>query len=67
MGSDIYCLTKWNKMPVTLDHWAHLGGYAAGIGAAELLKMKARRRGAIEAERRKNEGWVGKIRQGKLL
>jgi rhomboid-like protein len=61
----MFCLTKWNKTPITLDHWAHLGGYAAGIGAAELLKMKARRR-AMEEERRKNEAWVGRIRQGRV-
>jgi rhomboid-like protein len=65
IGSDMFCLTKWNKTPITLDHWAHLGGYAAGIGAAELLKMKARRR-AMEEERRKNEAWVGRIRQGRV-
>ena len=66
IGSDVYCLTKWYRMPVTLDHWAHLGGYAAGIGAAELLKIKARRKAAIEAEKRKNGGWMDKIRQGRL-
>lgn len=66
IGMDIFCLTKWNKTPVTLDHWAHLGGYAAGIGAAELLKMKARRRKAFEEERRKNLGFVDRIREGRL-
>jgi rhomboid-like protein len=66
IGSDVFCLTKWNRTPITLDHWAHLGGYAAGIGAAEMLKIKARRRKAIEEERRKNLGFVGRIREGRL-
>ena len=46
IGIDAFAVTRWNKVPVTMDHWAHLGGYAAGIGSAELLKMKARRRKA---------------------
>ena len=66
IGSDVFCLTKWNRTPITLDHWAHLGGYAAGIGAAEMLKIKAQRRRAIEEERRKNLGFVERIREGRL-
>lgn len=66
IGMDVFCLTKWNKTPVTLDHWAHLGGYGAGIGAAELLKIKARRRKAVEDERRRNLGLIDRIREGRL-
>jgi rhomboid-like protein len=63
---DVFALTRWNKTPVALDHWAHLGGYGAGIGAAELLKMKARRRKVVEQERIQNMGLVDRIREGRL-
>ena len=65
-GSDVLALTRYNRTPITMDHWAHLGGYAAGIGAAELLKMRARRRKQIEMERRKNLGVIDRIKEGRL-
>ena len=66
IGMEFVGLSRWNKSAKNLDHWAHLGGYAAGIGGAELLKMKARRRTAVEQERRRNMGWMDKIRERKL-
>jgi rhomboid-like protein len=65
IGLDVFGLTRYNKM-ITVDHWAHLGGYATGIGAAELLKMRRRQRRAIEMERRKNMGVIDRIREGRL-
>jgi rhomboid-like protein len=58
---DVLSLNKLNKI-VTVDHWAHLGGYAAGIASAEMMKMRARQRKAIEAERRKNFGIIDGLR-----
>jgi rhomboid-like protein len=46
---DVIGLTRLNKV-VSVDHWAHLGGYASGIAAAEMLNIKARQRKALEAE-----------------
>jgi rhomboid-like protein len=62
---DIIGLTRLNKV-VSVDHWAHLGGYASGIAAAEMLNIKARERKALEAERRKNMGVIDRIREGKM-
>lgn len=66
IGLDVFALTKWNKAPITLDHWAHLGGYASGIGAAELLKYRQRQRREAELERRRNLGVVDRIKEGRL-
>ncbi|KAG0649733.1 hypothetical protein D0Z07_3920 [Hyphodiscus hymeniophilus] len=66
IAMDLIGLSRWNKSPKNLDHWAHLGGYGAGIGAAELLKLKARKRRAIEQERRQNMRFLDKIREGRL-
>ncbi|KAH8591682.1 hypothetical protein B0O99DRAFT_631984 [Bisporella sp. PMI_857] len=51
---------------IKVDHWAHLGGYMSGIGAAEHLRRKARQRGKLEAERRRNMGILDKIKEGRL-
>jgi rhomboid-like protein len=58
---DILGLNRFNKI-MTVDHWAHLGGYATGIASAEMLKMRARQRKAIEAERKKHAGVIDRIR-----
>ena len=65
IGLDILGLTRVNRI-VTIDHWAHLGGYLSGIGAAELLKMKAKQRKAIEMERRKHMGLIDRIKEGRV-
>jgi rhomboid-like protein len=39
---------------VAVDHWAHLGGYAAGIASAQMLRMRSRRKKAIQEETKKN-------------
>jgi rhomboid-like protein len=61
---DIIGLTS--KKVVNIDHWAHLGGYASGIAAAEMLKVRSRQRKASDAERRKNMGVIDRIRGGKV-
>lgn len=53
---------KWGR----LDHWAHLGGYLAGMVGAVVVKHKARERNRVERERRKKErGWVERMFGGK--
>jgi rhomboid-like protein len=65
IGLDVLGLTRVGRI-ITVDHWAHLGGYAAGIGAAQLLRVKNKRREQMEVERRKNLSLVDRIREGKL-
>jgi rhomboid-like protein len=49
-----------------LDHWAHLGGYAAGIVGATVLKQQAREQRRLEAERRKKtRGWSDQVLNGR--
>ncbi|KAE9376833.1 rhomboid-domain-containing protein [Stipitochalara longipes BDJ] len=64
IGLEIATLNKMNAI-ITVDHWAHLGGYAAGIASAQMLRMQARRRKAIEDEK-KNVGVIDKISGGKM-
>ncbi|PMD48640.1 rhomboid-domain-containing protein [Hyaloscypha variabilis F] len=59
IGLEIATLNKMNAI-ITVDHWAHLGGYAAGIASAQMLRMQARRRKAIEGERKKHLGDIEK-------
>lgn len=66
LGSiDLLGLKKGSKI-VTVDHWAHLGGYASGAAAAALLRMRATRRKETEMERRKNLGFMDKIKEGRF-
>jgi rhomboid-like protein len=51
---------------IRVDHYNHLGGYAAGIGAAAWLERKRRRKREAEIERRKNMGFIDKIREGRI-
>jgi rhomboid-like protein len=64
IGLEIATLNKLNAA-MTFDHWAHLGGYAAGIASAQMLNMRVKQRKALEAERKKNLGIIDKIRDGK--
>jgi len=66
MGIDAFALTKWNRTPITLDHWAHLGGYFSGIAGAELVRMRWRYRKKVEMERRRNLGVVDRVKEGRL-
>ena len=43
------------------DHWAHLGGYLAGIAGAQRLLTERRRK---EAERRRQRGWLDQVWRG---
>ncbi|CZR60821.1 related to mitochondrial rhomboid protease [Phialocephala subalpina] len=64
IGLDIVSMRK-AKQIVTVDHWAHLGGYFSGMGAAAALKMRASQREKVEMERRKNLGIIDRIREGR--
>jgi rhomboid-like protein len=64
IGLEIATLNKLNTA-MTFDHWAHLGGYAAGIASAQMLNMRVKQRKTLEAERKKNLGIINKIREGK--
>jgi rhomboid-like protein len=66
IGIDIYALTKKRTTPVTMDHWAHLGGYGAGIVAASILNYRREQKKKIEMERRKNLAIMDRIREGRL-
>ncbi|KZF22251.1 rhomboid-domain-containing protein [Xylona heveae TC161] len=47
----------WSK----IDHFAHLGGYIAGLSSAQIVKDRRRRE--LEARRKAHEqkGWIGKV------
>ena len=66
IGVDIYSLAKRGKAPVTMDHWAHLGGYGTGMLAAEGLNYRREQRKKAEIERRKNMGIIDKIKERRL-
>lgn len=66
LAFDVFGLSKWNKYTIKNDHWAHIGGLLAGIGSAEVLKMRKRHRQKIEHERRQNLSLAGRIREGRL-
>lgn len=55
---ELYGISKKSKT-LTSDHWAHLGGYATGIGAVGLMRFRAQRRRAMEIERRTQRGDLG--------
>ncbi|KAI9820015.1 MAG: hypothetical protein M1827_006586 [Pycnora praestabilis] len=63
VAGEIYGIRKgWGRV----DHYAHLGGLGAGFVGAQILKYRARERRKVELERRKNLGFVDKIREGRL-
>ncbi|KAH8778171.1 hypothetical protein F5882DRAFT_407947 [Hyaloscypha sp. PMI_1271] len=64
IGLEIATLNKMGAF-IKVDHWAHLGGYAAGIASAQMLRMQARRRKAIEEERKNALGVVEEISGGR--
>ena len=47
-----------------VDNVAHLAGYTTGITYCELMKMRNRQRVKVEEERRRNLGWVDRIKEG---
>jgi len=63
IGLEIVTLNKMNAI-ITVDHWAHLGGYAAGIASAQMLRMQDRRRKAVQ-ERKKSLGGIDTIRESR--
>jgi rhomboid-like protein len=65
ISMDVLGLKRFNKNKIiTVDHWAHLGGYATGIASGEMLRMRTRQRKSIEAER-KNLRIIDGIRAGR--
>lgn len=66
IGIDVFALTKWNKKPIKFDHWAHIGGYLGGMAAADVIRARANNRKRLEIERRKNLGFIDRIREGRL-
>jgi rhomboid-like protein len=65
IGLEIATLKKMTAV-IKVDHWAHLGGYAAGIASAQMLRMQARWKKALEDEKKKNPGVIDKITEGKM-
>jgi rhomboid-like protein len=66
IGLEIVTLNKMAAV-ITVDHWAHLGGYAVGIASAQMLRMQTKRKKALEEEKKKkkNLGAIDKIAEGK--
>ena len=62
---ELLSLRRWGKSGKTLvDNAAHLGGYATGISYCEMMKWKRNRGGRFEEERRKNLGFMERIKEG---
>lgn len=66
IAMEIGAMSKWNKTPITMDHWAHIGGYFSGMGAAEILRMRRNMRQRRENERKKNMSFTDRIKEGRL-
>ncbi|KAF8858098.1 rhomboid-domain-containing protein [Acephala macrosclerotiorum] len=64
IGLDVVSMRKAKNI-VTVDHWAHLGGYFSGIAAAGALKMRASQKEKVEMEKRKDLGIIDRIREGR--
>jgi rhomboid-like protein len=67
IGADVYSLWRKKPMQQSVDHWAHLGGYATGIGSAQIMMYRHRQRRDREIERRKKMGVVDRIKEGKVV
>jgi rhomboid-like protein len=65
VGFDVIGLRNHNKK-ITIDHWNHLGGYACGAAAGQVLAMRIRRRKEAEMERRKNMGFIDRVKEGRF-
>lgn len=63
---EVYAIIRTRKAPSTMDHWAHIGGYASGIAAAQGLINRREQRRKEEIERRKNLSLIDKIKEGRL-
>jgi len=61
IGFEIFGLARQRIKPTSIDHWAHLGGFASGIGSALLIRDEVRRRKQRELERRKKREY-GRLR-----
>ncbi|RDW88879.1 hypothetical protein BP6252_00911 [Coleophoma cylindrospora] len=59
-------LSRRSGMGFKHDHASHLGGAFAGIVAAQILKNNAAEKKRKELERRKNLGFLDKIKEGRL-
>lgn len=65
VSADVFSVWKGNRI-ITVDHWAHLGGYAAGAVAAGVVRRQIQVRKEREVERRRNLGIIDRIREGRL-
>jgi len=65
IAMEMGALSRWNKKTVTMDHWAHLGGYFSGMGAAEVLRMRRNIRQRGEVERKKNMSFSDRMKEGR--
>ncbi|KAG4440014.1 hypothetical protein IFR05_004528 [Cadophora sp. M221] len=65
VSADVFGVWKGSKI-ITVDHWAHLGGYAAGAVAAGVMRRQQQLRKERELERRKNLGIIDRIKEGRL-
>lgn len=63
VGLDIIGLLRQKRKSTTVDHYAHLGGYATGIGCALVARDQLRKRKEREVERRRNMGFMEKIKE----
>ncbi|KAH8808370.1 hypothetical protein F5884DRAFT_857906 [Xylogone sp. PMI_703] len=46
-----------------VDHYAHLGGFVTGLGAAQMLKIRREQRQKMERERRKHMTVLDKLKE----
>ncbi|KAH7330124.1 hypothetical protein BKA65DRAFT_508568 [Rhexocercosporidium sp. MPI-PUGE-AT-0058] len=65
VSADVFGVWKGNRI-ITVDHWAHLGGYAAGAVAAGVMRRQQQLKKERELERRKNLGIMDRIKEGRL-
>jgi rhomboid-like protein len=63
---ELYSIWRSGKRPPTMDHWAHLGGYVSGMIAADGLNYRRAELRKAEMERRKKQGLIDRIKEGRL-
>ena len=66
MAIDIYGVTRGWTNARHIDHWAHMGGYFAGIVSAQALNYRAKDRLQAEMERRKKLGFIDRVKEGRF-
>ena len=64
IGFEIFGLARQRIRPTSTDHWAHLGGFAAGIGSAYFLRDEMRKRKERDTNRKKT--FMERIKGGRF-